>query len=560
MSAAERKAPSKLRSRMRCEAGPPNLLTHLASTRLRGHHISTFPHSLISSHHLHHLHVQHAVVFAEQLLQRLGHAPTPGQRKAIEALERLLGTSKPRSTLVLKGYAGTGKTTLVGALVKVLRDQGHPAILLAPTGRAANVLSGYAHAPASTIHRRVYKVEGEEDGIGHMSVAPNKDSDTLFVVDEASMIGTSGGGGDRLFQDRNLLQDLADHVFSGSGNRLLMIGDPAQLPPVGDERSPALDVKVLREVHDLNAGSVELTEVVRQAEASGILVNATELRSILARYGEGEEKIVPVFVLKKEEEASSVKSQESSFNGPEFFPDVTRMEGHDLQDALESAYGKHGQDSVCLICRSNKRAYLFNQQVRSRIMGYEEELCAGDRLMVVKNNYYWAGQTGKPELIANGEPVEVLNVKGTEEKHGFRFAKLDVAWRTRDAAGAPERRELEVMVLLDVLAAETPALPGPRMKELSQAVLAGIVAKTRQARIKQLKDDPYVNALQVKYAYAVTCHKAQGGQWPTVFVDQGYVTEEMIDAEYVRWLYTAVTRASEKLYLLNFHPRFFGEE
>ncbi len=486
------------------------------------------------------------------LLERLGHTPTPGQLKAIEALERLMATTKPRSTLVLKGYAGTGKTTLVGALVKVLREQGHPAVLLAPTGRAANVLSGYAQAAASTIHRRVYKVEGEEDGIGHMSVAPNKDTDTLFVVDEASMIGTSGGGGDRLFQDRNLLQDLADHVFSGSGNRLLLIGDPAQLPPVGDERSPALDVKVLREVHDLNAGSVELTEVVRQAEASGILVNATELRHILSRYGEGEEKVVPVFQLS---EASIDKAQASSFNGPEFFTDVTRIEGHDLQDALESAYGKHGQDSVCLICRSNKRAYLFNQQVRSRIMGYEEELCAGDRLMVVKNNYYWAGQGGKPELIANGEPVEVLNVKGTEERHGFRFARLEVAWQNGN-----ERRELEAMVLLDVLNADTPALPGPRMKELSQAVLAGIVAKTRQARIKQLKDDPYVNALQVKYAYAVTCHKAQGGQWPTVFVDQGYVTEEMIDAEYVRWLYTAVTRASEKLYLLNFHPRFFGEE
>lgn len=483
-----------------------------------------------------------------KLLERLGHTPTPGQLKAIEALERLLSTQKPRSTLVLKGYAGTGKTTLVGALVKVLRDQGHPAVLLAPTGRAANVLSGYAQAPASTIHRRVYKVEGEEEGIGQMSVAPNKDRDTLFVVDEASMIGTTGGGGDRLFHDRNLLQDLADHVFSGHGNRLLLIGDPAQLPPVGDERSPALDVKLLREVHDLNAGSVELTEVVRQAEASGILVNATALRRVLGRYGEGEEKLVPVFTLREEEEASS-------FNGPQLFSDVTRMDGHDLQDALESAYGRGGVDSVCLICRSNKRAYLFNQQVRSRIMGYEEELCAGDRLMVVKNNYYWAGQGGKPELIANGEPVEVLGVKGVEEKHGFRFARLDVAWQN-----GSERRELEVMALLDVLTADTPALPGPRMRELAQAVLAGVVAKNKRERFKKLQDDPYMNALQVKYAYAVTCHKAQGGQWPTVFVDQGYVTEEMIDAEYVRWLYTAVTRASTKLYLLNFHPRFFGEE
>ena len=492
---------------------------------------------------------------AAPLIERLGHTPTPGQRKAIDALERLLNSNRPRSTLVLKGYAGTGKTTLVGALVKVLRGLGHPAVLLAPTGRAANVLSGYAQAQASTIHRRVYKTEGEDDGYLALAVAPNKETDTLFVVDEASMIGTSSGG-DRLFGDRNLLQDLADHVFSGRGNKLLLIGDPAQLPPVGDERSPALDVKLLHEVHDLTAGSVELTEVVRQADASGILVNATALRGVLARYNEGEEKVVPVFQLN--EDPSRKSQDESPKEGAMAFEDVVRVEGHDLQDALESAYGRGGVDSVCLICRSNKRAYLFNQQVRARIQGYEEELCAGDRLMVVKNNYYWATPAngkGKPELIANGEAVEVLAVKGLEEKHGFRFARLDIAWHN-----GQERRELEVMVLLDVLTAETPALPSPRMKELANAVLANILSRNRRERFKALQDDPYVNALQVKYAYAVTCHKAQGGQWPTVFVDQGYVTEEMINAEYVRWLYTAVTRASDKLYLLNFHPRFFGDE
>lgn len=492
---------------------------------------------------------------AAPLIERLGHTPTPGQRKAIDALERLLNSTRPRSTLVLKGYAGTGKTTLVGALVKVLRGLGHPAVLLAPTGRAANVLSGYAQAQASTIHRRVYKTEGDDDGYLALAVAPNKDTDTLFVVDEASMIGTSSGG-DRLFGDRNLLQDLADHVFCGRGNKLLLIGDPAQLPPVGDERSPALDVKLLHEVHDLTAGSVELTEVVRQADASGILVNATALRGVLARYNEGEEKVVPVFQLN--EDPSHKSQDESPKEGAMSFEDVVRVEGHDLQDALESAYGRGGVDSVCLICRSNKRAYLFNQQVRARIQGYEEELCAGDRLMVVKNNYFWATPAngkGKPELIANGEAVEVLSVKGLEEKYGFRFARLDIAWQN-----GQERRELEVMVLLDVLTAETPALPSPRMKELANAVLANILSRNRRERFKALQDDPYVNALQVKYAYAVTCHKAQGGQWPTVFVDQGYVTEEMINAEYVRWLYTAVTRASDKLYLLNFHPRFFGDE
>lgn len=495
------------------------------------------------------------MLIAAPLIERLGHAPTPGQRKAIDALERLLNSARPRSTLVLKGYAGTGKTTLVGALVKVLREQGHPAVLLAPTGRAANVLSSYAQAPASTIHRRVYKTEGEDDGYLALAVAPNKDTDTLFVVDEASMIGTSSGG-DRPFGDRNLLQDLADHVFAGRGNKLLLIGDPAQLPPVGDERSPALDVKLLHEVHDLTAGSVELTEVVRQADASGILVNATALRGVLTRYNDGEEKVVPVFQLL--EGASHTSQDPSTREGVVAFEDVVRVEGHDLQDALESAYGRGGVDSVCLICRSNRRAYLFNQQVRARIQGYEEELCPGDRLMVVKNNYYWATPAngkGKPELIANGEAVEVLAVKGLEEKHGFRFARVDIAWQN-----GQERRELEVMVLLDVLTAETPALPSPRMKELANAVLMNIVSRNRRERFKALQDDPYVNALQVKYAYAVTCHKAQGGQWPTVFVDQGYVTEEMINAEYVRWLYTAVTRASDKLYLLNFHPRFFGEE
>ncbi|MGB3868067.1 MAG: AAA family ATPase [Flavobacteriales bacterium] len=483
--------------------------------------------------------------FPQRLLTRLEHVPTEGQHKAIDALSRLLATEKDRATLVLKGYAGTGKTTLVGALVKVLAEARKPVVLLAPTGRAAKVLSAYAGASASTIHRRIYRTSGDADGgYGGISVAPNKEQHALFVVDEASMIGKGGGGA----FDRDLLADLFQHVFSSPGNKLLLIGDPAQLPPVGSDHSPALEVKDLAD-QGLLAGSIELTDVVRQAEASGILVNATALRGTLAsmplteQAGFGtvpvpeEEKIIPQFITG--------------------FDDVVRVEGYDLQDALEEAYARHGDEEVCLICRSNKRAYQYSQQVRARIHAFEEELETNDRLMVVKNNYFWAARENGPRsfgLIANGEQVTVQRVHGTEERYGLRFADLTIVWWD-----GREDRELEVKVILDVLASEGPALAGARMRQLSQDVLAGLVARTKAERFRLFKQDPYANALQVKYAYAVTCHKAQGGQWKSVFVDQGYVTEEMIDREYVRWLYTAVTRASEKLYLLNFHPRFFGE-
>lgn len=477
---------------------------------------------------------------SERLLQHLGHVPTPGQHRAIDALERLIATPKQQATLVLKGYAGTGKTTLVGALVKVLAAQRRPVVLMAPTGRAAKVLSAYAGASASTIHRRIYRTPAGADDDAGVALAPNKERDALFVVDEASMIGR---GGDGRF-DRDLLADLFSYVFSGEGNKLLLIGDPAQLPPVGSAHSPALEVKDLAD-YGLLAGTVELTDVVRQASASGILENATGLRATLLATPENNGELDP---------AQQVLPQ--FITG---FSDVVRVEGHDLQDALEEAYARHGDDEVCLICRSNKRAYQYSQQVRARIHGFEEELEANDRLMVVKNNYFWAAQgSGGPGtfgLIANGEQVNVLRVLGTEERYGLRFADLNIAWWD-----GRDERDLDVKVILDVLASEGPALPGPRMRQLAQDVLAGIVAPNKAERFRLFRQDPYVNALQVKYAYAVTCHKAQGGQWESVFVDQGYVTAPMIDREYVRWLYTAVTRASGKLYLLNFHPRFFNEE
>ncbi|MBK7753925.1 MAG: AAA family ATPase [Flavobacteriales bacterium] len=472
------------------------------------------------------------ISLADKLVQALGHPPTAGQHKAIAALDRLVASEKPMATLVLKGYAGTGKTTLVGALVKVMRALGRPVVLLAPTGRAAKVLSAYAQAPASTIHRRIYRMEGGEGGYAGLSLASNRDANALFVVDESSTIGTTGGAtrSEGAFSDRDLLSDLFEHVFAAPGTKLLLIGDPAQLPPVGSDNSPALDTKYLHERYSLTAGAIELTDVVRQESSSGILVNATDLRAVL-----NEKDPMPHFTLGAK--------------------DVVRIEGNDLQDELEACYARYGGEDVCVITRSNKRAYQYGQQVRARILGFEEELSPGDRLMVVKNDYYWAGRNGKAELIANGEPMEVLRRKDVEERHGMRFCWIEAAWWSGE-----ERRVGDVLVMLDVLALDAPALPYARKRLLNDAILVTLPGRTAGIKYRALKQDPYANALQVKYAYAVTAHKAQGGQWPAVFVDQGYVTEEMIDTEYVRWLYTAITRASEKLYLLNFHPRFFGEE
>jgi exodeoxyribonuclease V len=477
------------------------------------------------------------MAIAERVREGLGHAPTGGQERAIDAIARLIATPQSKATLILKGYAGTGKTTLLGAVVVAMRKQRMPVVLLAPTGRAAKVLAAHARKDASTIHRRIYRVGEEAEGFS-LGLAPNKDAGALFIVDEASMIG--GPSVDEGFGSRDLLSDLLEHVFMAPGCKLLLVGDPAQLPPVGSDRSPALSVQALRRI-GLVAGAVELTEVVRQAEASGILRNATDLRALLTS--------APL--------AAAAGHRETGDAIPRFTPfaDVIRTDGHDLQDALENAYARDGDEEVCVITRSNKRAYLYNQQVRSRIHGYEEELSPGDRLMVVKNNYLWAGLNGKPELIANGEPITMKRMHRTEERYGLRFADLTVGWWS-----GQEERELEVKVMLDTLAAESPALPSPRMKLLLHSVKAAHAGKPRRELMKVLREDPYANALQVKYAYAVTCHKAQGGQWRTVFVDQGYITEEMVDSEYLRWLYTAVTRATDRLHLLNFHPRFWGDQ
>ncbi|MCB0795950.1 MAG: AAA family ATPase, partial [Flavobacteriales bacterium] len=459
---------------------------------------------------------------ARDLEEALGTVATPGQSKAMGALARLLSTSIERPALIMTGYAGTGKTTVAAALVQVMCRIGRKVILLAPTGRAAKVLGGYSGTAASTIHRHIYRMETGPDGSGRTVLASNKDRHAVYLVDEASMIGEGSGGA---FGSRELLSDLLEFVFSGSGNVLVLIGDPAQLPPIGSAMSEALSARALR-ARGVNAGKVALTEVVRQGEGSGILANATAIRQQM-----GTSLTIPRFSIDH--------------------PDVSRVEGLELQEELESAFARYGQEEVCVITRSNKRAYQYSMQIRNRVIGHEEELAAGDRLMVVRNDYFWGGHNGRPELIANGEPIELIRVRDEVLMHGARYRWVEAAWNN-----GSERREGEFLLWVDALAVDAPAMPFQVRKAMQQRVFEGLEGPKRD-RLRQLRTHPMGNALEVKYAYAVTCHKAQGGQWRGVFVDQGYLTEEMIDADYLKWLYTAVTRATDQLWLLNFHERFF---
>jgi exodeoxyribonuclease V len=455
------------------------------------------------------------------------YVPTPGQNKAMDALAVFIAEAGKDAVFILKGYAGTGKTTLVGALVNVLPKLRIRPILLAPTGRAAKVLGNYSGKNALTIHKMIYRKQSSAGGFEKFARSPNLFSNAFFIVDEASMISDQSNEG---FTGNSLLEDLLGYVREGENCKLLLIGDGAQLPPVGAATSPALDEKYLNESFLLNVTSAELTDVVRQKIQSGIAENATALRIELKK----EKLFVPKFKISG-------------------FPDVERIGGAELEDALNSAYSKYGVEQTMIVCRSNKRANIFNQQLRARILWKEEELSAGDLIMVVKNNYMWLPETAKAGFIANGDIIEILKVKGIHEMYGFRFANAVI--RLIDY---PEEPSMEVKLLLNTIESESPALTQAENKQFYENVSADYAhIPSKSERFLKLKKDPFFNALQVKYAYAVTCHKAQGGQWSCVFVEQGYLTKEMLDKEYLRWLYTAVTRATEKLYLVNFNEDFF---
>ena len=459
---------------------------------------------------------------SQQIKRNFFYKPTGEQEITIESFVNFLFSPKTDAIFLLKGYAGTGKTTLISALVKTLDQLKQKCVLLAPTGRAAKVFSHYAGHPAYTIHRKIYRQRTFSNELDNFVMNANLHQHTLFIVDEASMIaheGLSGG----MFGTGRLLDDLIHYVYAGQGCRLMLIGDTAQLPPVGEEESPALSASML-EGYGLEVTEHCLTQVVRQEQDSGILYNATSLRQYIA-----------------EEEYFSLPRIKA-----DGFPDIRIISGGELIDTINECYDKAGMDETMIICRSNKRANLYNKGIRNTILYREDELNTGDLLMVAKNNYYWGADCKEMDFIANGDIAVVRRVRRTHEMYGFRFADVTLCFPDYNDL------ELDVKILLDTLHSDAPALTREESNRLFQAVQEdyGDITVKRE-RMKKIKEDTWYNALQVKYAYAVTCHKAQGGQWQRVFVDQGYMTEEMLTPDYYRWLYTAFTRATEVLYLVN---------
>ena len=472
--------------------------------------------------------------FIDELSSHFGHTATQGQSKLIDLLGNFVLSQIQDELFVIRGYAGTGKTTLVSALIKSLRLVKFQSILLAPTGRAAKVLSLYSGKSAFTIHKKIYKPVTNSSGQGAFILQPNLHKNTLFIVDEASMIGDGSSTSEgKLFVNRSLLEDLLMYVYNGENCKLILIGDTAQLPPVGMSESPALNAEYLRTNFHCNIIEYELTEVVRQTHDSGILSNATALRNSIR----SDDTDLPSFELKG-------------------FTDLIKLPGAELVDAINDAYNKFGDDNTIIICRSNKRANIYNQEIRRRIKFHEESISTGDYLMVVKNNYFWLDQKDRSSFIANGDIAEIVRIKKRDiEQFGFTFA--DVTLRLIDY---PDEPEFDAKIILDTLNSDLPALSYDQNNKLFNEVMEyHSEVKSKSARILKVKQDPFFNALQVKFAYAITCHKAQGGQWKVVFVEQGYITDEMVNTEFKRWLYTAVTRAVEKLFLINFNPKFFKD-
>ena len=472
-----------------------------------------------------------------QILQQFGFPPTPEQAQALDVFVQFMTDSNPHAVMILRGSAGTGKTSLSGAIVRTLRAVRQKVMLLAPTGRAAKVFSLNSGMPAYTIHRRIYREKAFAGVDGQFNLNDNLYTDTLFMVDEASMIANLGLGG-TTFGSGCLLDDLVHFVYQGHNDRLLLIGDKAQLPPVGEEESPALSAAMLQG-YGLSVYECDLNEVVRQSQQSGILFNATRIRQMITH-------------------DDITQLPKIRFSG---FSDIREMPGAELIEALGDSYHHVGLDDTIVVTRSNKRANIFNQGIRNMVLDREEELESGDMLMIVKNNYYWMEEERKkikeseerkvqsneiPAFLANGDRAKVMKVSRRIDLYGFHFATLLLKFPDYD------NYELEATVLLDTLTSEAPALTHDQQEQLFHKIEEDYQDIPLKAdRMKAIRQAPYFNALQVKFAYAVTCHKAQGGQWSHVYVDQGYMTDEMLTPDYIHWLYTAFTRATEMLYLVN---------
>ena len=458
----------------------------------------------------------------QQIKRNFCYQPTEEQEKAIECIADFLFKPENDTLLLLKGYAGTGKTTLIGAVVRTLSEMRAGYVLMASTGRAAKVFSRYSGFSAYTIHKKIYRQKSFSNDLDNFSLNDNLHKNTLFIVDEASMISNDGLTG-ASFGSGRLLDDLIEYVYAGQGCRLLIIGDDAQLPPVGEDESPALSAEVLRG-YGLDVTECILTEVIRYSGRNGILSNATMLRERMAA---DDIYDLPVLSLKGYEDISSIP-------------------GSELIEAINSSYNEVGMDETMVICRSNKRAYLYNKGIRNTILYREEELSTGDILMIAKNNYHWTADCKEMDFIANGDIAVVRRVRRTQEMYGFRFADVVLSFPDHNDI------EFELKILLDTLHSDYPSLSKEDSDRLFNAVMEDYSDITnKKERMKKLKEDSFYNALQVKYAYAVTCHKAQGGQWKRIFIDQGYITEDTFTPDYYRWLYTALTRASENLYLVN---------
>lgn len=457
-------------------------------------------------------------------------SPTAKQDIFFQMIASFADNSRRDEIFVLKGYAGTGKTTVISSLVNNLSAINKKYVLLAPTGRAAKVIAGYSGKQAFTIHKRIYFPKKAKNGGVTFTLQANKFKDTFFIVDEASMI-SDGGSDSSMYQNGSLLDDLISYVYSGENCKMILLGDEAQLPPVHLDISPALDVDKLSMQFDKEVFHIELDEVMRQEENSGILYNATLLRDVL------KETFPDSFAFR--------------LNG---FKDIVRLtDGYDIQDAIHTSYSHFGIEETTFIVRSNKRANQYNVQIRTKILDKESELSTGDLLMVVKNNYFWLQETDEAGFIANGDIIEILEIFKIEELYGFKFAKVKIRM-----VDYPDQRPFETILLLDTITAESPSLSYEDSNRLYQEVMKDYEGEKSYRKLMKVKNNPHFNALQVKFSYAITCHKSQGGQWRAVFIEQPYLPNG-IDKDYIRWLYTAVTRAKEKLFLIGFKDECFLE-
>lgn len=467
-------------------------------------------------------------ILFDYLCRNLGYPPTDDQTEAIKKLSEYICSNSNDVIFLLTGYAGTGKTSLISALVNTLDQLQMKSVLLAPTGRAAKVLASYSNKKTSTIHKKIYRQQAIREGESLFALDKNKARNTWFIVDESSMISNTSGELS-IFGSGRLLEDLVEYVYTGTDCKLILVGDTAQLPPVGVDTSPALDRKCL-ECFGFAIAHAELRQVVRQSQESGILMNATQIRM----------KILM-------NDLSTPKIDYCNYK------DIVRLSGNDLIDELSESYDKYGLEGTIIVVNSNKQANMYNQGIRNNIFSREEEISVGDIVMIVKNNYMLVDESDEsgPGFIANGDIAEIKRIRKYEERYGFRFASMELYFQDYDL-------EVESKVLLDVLHLDSPALPSVKAKEFFYAVEADYMHLTsKKKRYDAMKKDPYYNALQIKFAYAVTCHKAQGGQWKQVFVDQGMFNKIPVTIDYLRWFYTSITRATKRLFLINFPDQWF---